>query len=306
MSPPAAAAPGGETRQALAAGIVCYVLWGLMPAFYIGLYALGATPWEVVGQRALWAAPWALGLVLLSRQGAEALAVLRRPRVLALLALSAVIIGASWSLYVWAVAERRNLEASLGYYVNPLMNMGIGALVFRERVSLLGWIAIGLATVGVALQTVALGHLPVVAVALASSFCIYGVIRRQVAASAQVGLLIECLILMLPGLLVLLWVRAHGGGLETRGLFGALVMMLNGPATVAPLALFAWTARRLPFSVMGFLQFIGPTLGFATGILTGEPLSRLGAISFLFIWAGAATFALGAWRAQRRLCPALT
>ena len=300
---PTAAAPGGETRQALAAGLACYVLWGLMPALYILMYALGATPWEVVGQRALWAAPCALALVLLCRQMDEALAVLRRPRVLALLALSAATIAVNWTIYVWAVADRHNLESSLGYYVNPLMNMAIGALLFRERVHLLGWFAIGLAAVGVVIQTIALGHLPVVALALASTFCAYGVIRRQVAASAQVGLMVECLLLMLPGLAVTLWVRAHGGGLEAKGLGGTLLMMLNGPATVAPLALFAWTARRLPFSVMGFLQFIGPTLGFATGVLTGETLTPLGSLSFVFIWAGAAVFALGAWRASRTLQP---
>ena len=300
---PAAAAPGGETRQALAAGLACYVLWGLMPALYILMYALGATPWEVVGQRAVWAAPWAVGLVILSRQGEAALVVLRQPKVLALLALSAATIATNWTIYVWAVAQRHNLEASLGYYVNPLMNMAIGGLVFRERINRIGWAAIALATVGVAIQTVALGRLPVVALALATSFCAYGVIRRQVAASAQVGLMVECLLLMLPGLAVTLWVRAHGGGLEAKGVGGALMMMLNGPATVAPLALFAWTARRLPFSVMGFLQFIGPTMGFATGVFTGETLTPLGGVSFVFIWAGAAMFALGAWRASRTLQP---
>lgn len=298
---PTAAASGGETRQALAAGIACYVLWGLMPALYIVMYRLGATSWEVVGQRALWAAPWALGLVLVSRQGAEARAVLARPRVLAFLALSAVTIAFNWTLYVWAVAQKKNLEASLGYYINPLMNMAIGGLIFRERINWLGWTAIGLAGVGVVIQTLALGHPPLVALALAFSFCGYGVIRRHVAASAQVGLLVESLLLMLPGLALTLWVRRHGGGLQSASLGGALLMALNGPATVAPLALFAWTARRLPFSVMGFLQFIGPTLGFATGLITGEVLTPMGAVSFVFIWAGAAVFAFGAWRASRQV-----
>ena len=304
MSPPAAA-PGGETRQALAAGIACNLIWGLMPVLYIAMYRLGASPWEVVGQRAMWAAPWAGGLVLISRQGADAMAVLRRPRVLALLALSAVTIGGNWSLYVWAVAAKHNLQASLGYYINPLINMAIGGLVFRERINWIGWTAIGLAAIGVVVQTIAIGHLPLVSLVLALSFCAYGVIRRQVAADAQVGLMVECLVLMVPGMAVTAWVRTHGGGLEASGLGGGLLMMLNGPLTVAPLALFAWTARRLPFSVLGFLQFIGPTLGFATGLVTGEQLSPLGALSFVFIWAGAAGFALGAWRASRGLQPSV-
>jgi chloramphenicol-sensitive protein RarD len=274
-----------------------------MPVLYILMYRLGASPWEVVGQRAMWAAPWAVGLVLLSRQGEEALAVLRRPRVLALLALSAATIASNWTLYVWAVAAHHNLEASLGYYVNPLINMAIGGLIFRERINWIGWTAIGLAAVGVVLQTAALGHLPLISLALAISFCAYGVIRRQVAATAQVGLMVECLSLMLPGLLVTAWVWTQGGGLEGSGPGGALLMMLNGPLTVVPLALFAWTARRLPFSIMGFLQFIGPTLGFVTGLVTGERLNPLGGLSFVFIWAGAAVFALGAWRASRRFQP---
>jgi chloramphenicol-sensitive protein RarD len=300
---PSAAAPGGETRQALAAGIACNLIWGLMPALYILMYRLGASPWEVVGQRAMWGAPWAVGLVLLSRQGQGALAVLRQPRVLALLALSAVTIAANWTLYVWAVAARHNLQASLGYYINPLINMAIGGLIFRERINWIGWTAIGLAAAGVVIQTAAIGHLPLISLALALSFCAYGVIRRQVAATAQVGLMVECLLLMFPGLAVTLWVWAHGGGLEGTGPAGALLMMLNGPLTVAPLALFAWTARRLPFSVLGFLQFIGPTLGFVTGLVTGERLSALGVLSFVFIWAGAAVFAFGAWRASRGFQP---
>ena len=131
----APAAPGGETRQALAAGVVCYLLWGLIPALYIVMYHLGASPWEVLGQRALWSAPWALGLVLVSRQARDTLAVLARPRVLGLLALSAATIGFNWAVFVWAVQRRHNIEASLGYYINPLINMAIGGLLFRERIN---------------------------------------------------------------------------------------------------------------------------------------------------------------------------
>ena len=161
----------------------------------------------------------------------------------------------------------------------------------------------GLAAVGVAIQTLALGHPPVIALLLALSFCAYGVIRRRVDASAQVGLLVECVLLMIPGVAYTVWLARHGGGLAGASPGGSLLMALNGPTTVAPLALFAWTARRLPFSVLGFLQFIGPTLGFATGLVTGERLSALGQVSFVFIWAGAAVFAYGAWRANRTLQP---
>jgi len=302
MSPPAEA-PGGETRQALAAGIGCYLLWGLMPALFILMARQGATPWEILGQRALWSAPWALGLVLLAGQGGQALAVLRRPGVLAWLALSALLIGVNWATYVWAVNQGKNLEASLGYYVNPLLNMAIGGLFFRERINRTAIIAMGLAVVGVVIQAFALGRVPLVSLALAASFTGYGVIRKRVHVTAQVGLLVECLLMTAPGIAYAVWLHGHGGGLSGSGLPGALLMATAGPITVFPLVLFAWAARRLPFSILGFLQFLGPTMGFITGLVTGEVLTPLRAVSFGFIWLAAGVFMFGLWRASRQLQP---
>lgn len=300
MSPPASA-PGGSSRQALAAGIGCYLLWGLMPALFITMGRNGAGPWEILGQRTMWSAPWALLLVLLAGQWGQVLSLLRQPRTLGLLALSALLIGANWSLYVWAVSHNKNLESSLGYYINPLLNMAAGALLFRERIRGFGVVAMGLALVGVVLQTIALGHPPYISLFLGCSFCAYGIIRKQVAADAQAGLFIECALMAPLGAIYVAWLFHSGHGVFGHSVGGSLLMAMAGPATAVPLALFSWAARRLPFSTLGFLQFIGPTMGFCTGLIVGEQLTVLRAISFVFIWAGALTFALGAWRASRRL-----
>ncbi|HLK24106.1 MAG TPA: EamA family transporter RarD [Caulobacteraceae bacterium] len=303
MSGPAAASGGGD-RRALAAALGCYLIWGAVPGIFILMNRLGASPWEILGQRALWSPLWAGGLVLAAGQRAEALGVFVRPRVFALLACSAVLIGANWAVFIWAVDNGHNIDSSLGYFINPLLNMAVGALIFRERIDAVAWTAIVLAAIGVALQAAALGHLPWISLFLAASFCAYGVIRKRVAASAQTGLFVECLLIAVPGVAYLVWLGGHGGGAFGHGAAPTALLMLAGPLTVAPLALFTWAARRLPFSTLGFLQYIGPTLGFLTGLATGETLTPLRAVSFVFIWSGALVFVFGAFRAARQLRPA--
>jgi chloramphenicol-sensitive protein RarD len=138
---------------------------------------------------------------------------------------------------------------------------------------------------------------------LAGSFCVYGVIRRQIPVDAQAGLFVECVLMAIPAIVLLLWLHGTGKDLFGVQLAPSLLLAAAGPATVAPLALFAWTSRRLAFSTIGFLQFISPTMGFAIGLANGESLTPLRAISFGFIWAGAAAFAFGAWRVNRRIQP---
>lgn len=176
-----------ESRAALLAGIGCYTLWGVLPLWMYALKGAGVGPWEITAQRAVWAVLWALGLVLVARKLPELRRVLSEPRTLALLLASALLIGANWLIYVIAVTSGRTLEASLGYYINPLMNMAAGALFFRERIDRFGYAAIALAVVGVVFQTVAVGHPPVMSLALALTFCAYGLIRKQVTADAQQG-----------------------------------------------------------------------------------------------------------------------
>ncbi|HYD44295.1 MAG TPA: EamA family transporter RarD [Phenylobacterium sp.] len=298
---PPASAPGGEARQALAAGLSCYLIWGFVPLVFQAIGRLGAGPWEILAHRTMWAIPFALLLVLAARQGGQLRAVLASPRTLSWLALSALLVGVNWVVFIFAVNSGRLLETSLGYYINPLFNMAAGALLFRERLDRIGLVAIALAAIGVVIQGVALGHLPYVSLILAFSFGMYGVVRKQVAADAQTGLFVECLILGLPGLAFIVWLQSQGGGRFDDGPIAVAWLIASGPITALPLALFAWAARRMPLSAMGFLQFIAPTISFMIGLAQGEPFTLLRAWSFGFIWAGAATFAYGAWRASRKV-----
>jgi len=290
-------------RGAVIAGVACYTLWGLLPLYLLAVAAAGPAPLEVIAHRALWSVPWAGLVAVLAGQGQHCLQVLKTPRTLGLLTASALLIAGNWTLYVWAVAHGRILEGSLGYYINPLMNMAAGALLFRERLDWIGWSAIGLAAAGVGVQTIALGHPPYVSLVLALTFTGYGLIRKQVAAEAQTGLFVECLVLAPLALAYILWLGQSGGGHFLIRVQPTLLLLLAGPVTVAPLMLFSWAARRLPLSTIGFLQFIGPTMGLVIGVESGERLTSLRMVSFGFIWAGVVVFAFGAWRKTRGLRP---
>jgi chloramphenicol-sensitive protein RarD len=296
LDPPSLASPSAS-RAPLAAGLVCHTLWGLLPILFLWAGSLGAGAFEIVAWRTIWSLPFALALVLAAGEAGA----LRRlkPITLAALALSAALILVNWSTYVWAVSSGKTISASLGYYLSPLLNMAAGAVLFKERISRAGLVAIALAAVGVVLQGLALGEFPWVSLVLAVSFCSYGIVRKTAAVEARTGLLVECLILFLPAAAYAAWL-AHSG----HGLFGAtpaatLALALGGPATVVPLALFAFATRRLPLSALGFLQFITPTLQFMVGIEAGEGLTPLRALSFVFIWAGVMVFAGGMWLGRR-------
>lgn len=294
-----------ERRNALIAGVGCYLMWGFIPLLFQGMDRIGAGPIEIMAHRTAWAVVWAGLLVLLARQGGDVLAALRNPRVMGWITLSTLLIAVNWTTYVTAVNSGRTLDASLGYYLNPLLNMAAGAWLFRERISRLGLVAIGLAGVGVALQAAALGHLPWISLLLAVTFCAYGVIRKRVAVDAQGGLFLECLLLAGPGLVWVLWLAHQGVGRFGTSFEANVWLMLAGPVTVVPMALFAWAARRLPLSTMGFLQFLAPTIVFFIGVAQGEPFNWLRGVSFAFIWAGAAVFLWAAWTRVRAARAAL-
>lgn len=289
--------------RAVATAIACYTLWGVLPLLFMAMAAHGFDASEILAHRAVWSVFIALAVVVLAGQWPEARRVLASPRVLGWLILSAFLIGANWSLYVFATTHHATLEASLGYYINPLLNMASGAALFREKIDRWSAGAIALAVVGVALQTLALGHVPIIGLTLAVTFCAYAVIRKRVPASAQTGLFVECLVLLPIGAVFLAWLTVQGQAVGFASPAGLAWALVNGPATVIPLALFAWSARRLPLSTVGFIQFLAPTLQFACGVWAGEPLTALRIVSFVFIWAGAGVFALGAAyrsRAARR------
>jgi chloramphenicol-sensitive protein RarD len=288
------------TQTAVAAGVLCYLIWGFIPLAFQQMAHNGATPWEIMAHRAVWGVAWALLLVFLAKQWNQTLAILRNPKTLGWLTLSASIIAVNWIIYILAVNSGRTLDASLGYYLNPLLNMAAGAWIFRERISGAGKIAMGLAAIGVAVQTVALGHAPWVSLGLAMTFAAYGIIRKRVQADAQTGLFIECLILTLPGLAYMIWLEGSGQGHFFATPASTLWLLFAGPVTVIPLMLFSWAARRMPLSSMGFLQFLAPTIVFFIGMAQGEPLNGLRIASFVFIWAAVLVFIYGAVTSVRR------
>jgi chloramphenicol-sensitive protein RarD len=302
---PSPTAPGAEARVALLAGIGCYLIWGFVPLVFQAIGALGVGPWEILAHRTVWATPTALVFVLLAGQWRQVVGVFSNRKVLAWLMLSAALIATNWSVFIWAVTSGKVLESSLGYYITPLLNMAAGALLFRERIDRIGAVAIALAVIGVGVQTAAIGHLPLVSLALGVSFGAYGVVRKQVQADAQTGLFIECLLLAIPGLAFVAWLESRGQGHFTASPETTLWLLASGPVTAVPLVLFSWCARRLPLSVMGFMQFIGPTIGIVIGVVEGEAFGPLRAASFVFIWAGAAVFAWGAWRRSRAVMRAV-
>jgi chloramphenicol-sensitive protein RarD len=294
----AAGERGSQERAAIVAGLLCYFFWGFFPLLFKAASWAGAGAWEMVAWRTVWALAIAAALTFATGRTAEVRRVLASRRTLGLLCLSGVTIGFNWSLFVWAVNAGHTLDASLGYYLNPLLSVAAGLVLFRERIGRAGWAAIALASIGVAVQTVALGTLPFAALGMATSFCLYGIIRKHVVVDALVGFTFECVVLAGPALAYGLMLQAKGVGHAAQPLAGFL-MFLAGPASVAPLVTFAWAARRMPLSTMGFLQFISPTLQFIVALATGEPLKPLSLVAFGFIWAGVAVYAVTAWRKLR-------
>jgi len=294
------ATPGQtETRNALIAGVTCYTVWGFLPLLFMAMASLGFSSPEILAHRALWSVLFAGVIVLIAGQGAQVRAVLASPKTLGWLALSTALIVVNWGAYVWATTHHHTIEASLGYYINPLLNMVAGMVLFREKIDRWGWVAIGSAAIGVVIQTVALGRAPWLSLFIALSFAAYAVIRKRVQADAQTGLFIECLLMLPFGAAALVWLTQTGQsvGFSSSVHWGWAVS--SGLITVLPLVLFSWSARRLPLSIIGFLQFLAPTIQFGIGVFSGEPLTPLRIASFAFIWAGAAIF-VGAMLARRR------
>jgi len=289
---------GASARAGTVAAAAAFFLWGLFPLYWKMLAAVPAL--EVVAHRTAWGFVAVLAWVALRRLWADARAVASRPGTVARLAGSAVLIGLNWLLYVWAVAHDHVVEASLGYFINPLVNVLLGVLVLRERLSRAQWLAVALAAAGVAVLTVGHGRLPWIALALAVSFGLYGLARKTVGADAVVGLLWETGLLapLAAGWLVSLEAGGSGAfGVAQPGT--SALLALGGAVTAVPLVLFAVGARSLPLSTLGLLQYLSPSIQFLLAVLVfREPFTAAHAATFACIWA-----ALGVltWDLRRRL-----
>lgn len=270
--------------------IAAYSIWGLLPLYLKSVHYV--PPFEFVGWRALFTVPVCLALVLAGRQGGELLAALRRPRVAAALVLSALLIGSNWVIYVVAVHNGHVLAASIGYYINPLINVVLGTAFLGERLSRTRWLAVAIATAGVALLAVEAIDALWVSLALAGTFGLYGLVRKLVPVSAVAGLALETIVLTPPALALLGWYARQPAGLSLGpDLARAALIVAAGPVTAIPLMLFTAAARRMDYATLGFIQFIAPTLVFIQGLwLFDEPLSAAQAGCFALIWIACAIY----------------
>lgn len=286
-------------RGGVWAAVGAFVLWGLLPLFWKALDFL--PPLVIVAQRTLWALVLLWIIILWRRRGGEVLAGLARRRDALWNGAAALLLGCNWLLYVWATLNGRILEGALGYYLNPFFNILFGMWWFGERHNRVQHAAIALALCGVALQVPAVEGFPWVALVLAVTFSLYGVVRKRAAAGALTGLTMETSLLA-PLALGLLLVKVASPVEAVGGNWGNLwLVAASGAATVAPLWCFGHAARTIRLSTLGILQFIGPTLQFLIGWqLYGEPMGGLRLASFGLIWAAVALYALDAWRRGRR------
>lgn len=283
----------------LAAGLAAYFLWGFFPVYFKLTESVPAL--EILAHRIVWGAPFAAIIILLRKQWPAVFKILKHPKTLLMFVMSSILIGVNWGVYVWAVQIDEIFQASLGYYINPLLNVVIGIFFFKESLNKLQYIAAGLAAIGVLILTTYGGVFPYIALILALSFGFYGVVRKKVDAGAMPGLFVECAILFLPSLAYLYWLYAAG---DLKFFYNNTtemdaLMLLLGPMTVIPLFFFAVAARRMPLSTLGFLQYIAPTLQFACALYYGEAFTAAHAWCFGFIWIAVIIFSIGAWQKSK-------
>lgn len=284
--------------------VAAFVIWGVMPLYWHLLKEVPSL--QVVLHRALWSALLVAAYLTLTRGRGWLREVVSQPRLAGMLFASGMLIGFNWSLYVWAVNAGHVVETSLGYFINPLLNVVIGVAFLRERLVPAQWFAVALAACGVLWLTFTYGSFPWIALALAGSFAIYGLIRRQAQVDAVAGLGVENLYLLVPAAAALAWLELNGQGGFTAVQWGwgsNLLLMLGGALTALPLIGFAYAVRQVSLSTVGLLQYLAPTLQLLCGVLVfGEPFGRDRAIGFAVIWIGLAVFAIdGFIRARRRI-----
>ena len=298
----AAPADAAIDRRGLLAAATAFTIWGVFPAYW---HLLKAVPsMQIMAHRVVWSAVLVVGW-LLWRQGWDWWrTIAAQPRMLAALALSGVVIAFNWGLYIWAVNAGHVVETSLGYFINPLVTVALGVVVLRERLRRPQWIAVACAAAGVAWLTWSAGSPPWIALGLAGSFALYGLVRKLVPVDAVAGLGVESLFMFLPALAYVLWAEAgHGGGFIGGWSLGTqLLLVFSGVVSAVPLVAFAYGVRRIPLSLVGLLQYIGPTLQLLLGVwFFREPFTAVHALGFGAIWLGLAIFAgEGLWRGRRR------
>ena len=285
-------APQAEARAGTIYAALAYTIWGVMPAYW---RLLGEVPsFQLTTQRVLWCAVVVLIVTAIHGNLARVLAVMRTPRTLAALALTSLLISSNWALYIYCVETNQLVEASLGYYLTPLVSFALGLLFFREQLSRVRWVSIGIASIGLALQLWALGRVPWIALVLAISFGLYGYLRKRAPVAALDGLAVETALLFPFALgLVVWWQVTDVGAFSSDNAIKNLLLVGAGPTTAIPLALFAAGARRVSMTTLGFLQYLAPSITLLMAVFGfHEAFTQVDLISFGCIWAALVIVAL--------------
>jgi chloramphenicol-sensitive protein RarD len=289
-------------NRGIAYACAAYLLWGVFPVYFKAL--LDVAPVEILGHRIVWSLAVCAALLALLRRWRWLADLRRQPRVLLWFSATSALVALNWFVYIWAVNSGRVVDASLGYFINPLVNVLIGAVVLHERLRRAQWLAVGVAAAGVLWLTWQAGTLPWTGLVLAVTWSVYGVLRKTAALGAIEGLTLETLLLAPLAAAGLLWLGGSGQSAFAQGDDATrLLLLAAGPVTAAPLLFFAAAARRIPFSTLGVLQYLSPTLQLLIGVwLYGEPFAAR-APGYALIWLGLAVFSADGlaqgWRARR-------
>ena len=285
-------------RRGLGFGLGAYLIWGFLPLYFLLL--AGVTAGEIVADRIVWSLVLLIGILAVAGRFGKLLAVLRDPRTLGLLAISAALISVNWLVYIWAVQHDHVLAASLGYFLNPLVNVLIGVVLLGERLTRTQMAAVALAAAGVIVLAVGAGAGLWISLTLAVSFAFYGLVRKVAPVESLEGLTIETGLLTPIALAYMAWLASNDALIfgDAAGMTGLLV--LAGAITAVPLLLFAGAARLLPYSTLGLLQYLAPTLQFLLAITVfGEVMTLSHIICFALIWSGLALYVFGSVRRPR-------
>jgi len=286
-------------RSGILSAALAFLCWGLFPIYF---HVLGdVPPMQILAHRVLWSLGFLLVVLLVLRQW-KWLALVRQPKVFWSFVASSFLLSANWLVYIWAVKNGHVLDASLGYFINPLVNIMFGFLVLKERMRPAQWCAIAIAALGVAWLTWQAGSVPWIALFLAASFGGYGLLRKTAALGALEGLSFETMVLFPFAAGYVVWLTMHGENafLNAPSDTTRWLLVAAGPTTAIPLLLFATGARKIPLSILGLLQYLSPTLQFLLGVwLFHEAFNSTRAVGFVMIWAALALFAgEGLWRSR--------
>jgi chloramphenicol-sensitive protein RarD len=292
--------PARTDPRGLAAAATAFFIWGLLPLY---LKALQAVPIvQITAHRLVWGCLFAFLWLQLRGEVGQVLAALRDPNTRWRLCASATLISINWLTYVYGIAANRVVETSLGYFINPLLNVLLGVLILRERLNAAQWTAVAIAAAGVSWLTWSAGHPPWISLTLALSFGLYGLVRKVIRVDALAGFASETLLLAPLGIAYIVWCELAGNGVLTTGGIGLdLLLAVGGPLTAIPLVLFAFGARRIPYSTVGLLQYIGPTIQLMLAVFAfGEPFHGPRVLGFVLIWTALALYAGdGLWRNRK-------